>query len=227
MARVPLTGSDYRLTDNRLTIADLTRELDKGPFRMGRSAIQRFDEVEDVRLILGKQGDVYPAESLQWWRCIAEARLQEPPEVKPATAKKFLDKVMNNAVPYTPGANVFVPSAPPVDEDDDEGALLPPSVKGMEALGAFIESAVMRGNTASISEGVAEGVRQVVAQGLLPPVSDRVLTLKEAREQTGLSEATIRELPPFIERAGGRRKWKWSVLQARLAEPPPLNRLTD
>jgi hypothetical protein len=76
---------------DRLSIADLERAL--AP-RMNRSLIQRYDENEELRHLLQKDGRTYPASALPYWIRLCEAREQSPPLVKPETAGVFLRGIM-------------------------------------------------------------------------------------------------------------------------------------
>ena len=173
---------------------------------MARTTIVRYDKNPDVQAILGKQGDVYPRESLRWWQKIADGRLESPPLVEPATAGRFLRSIMDNPMTLPP-----VERLPPDDRSADTKDIAKSDAGREAAAMAMFEQAMQR--------GVAEGVRQVAAAGLLPLPSDRLLSMKQAKEETGLSESTIRRLP-FVQESGvpgGRRKYKWSELQKTIA----------
>lgn len=94
--RLPIIAHRAPEIDDRLTIADLARQL--AP-RMDRSLIQRYDANEDLRRILQKTGATYPAWTLSYWQAIADARQVTPEMVRPATAAHFVRAMMAQASP--------------------------------------------------------------------------------------------------------------------------------
>ena len=166
------------MSDDRLTLADIARALHP---RMDRSTIQRYDNNEDLRAELGKEGKTYPTSSLSLWSALADARNQEPPIVKPETAAVFVRSLREqnpDMLPTVPLSAGLVPRK----QDGQEIAI----------------AANRGGEVISLLEKLlASSERREAVQ------DDALLLLKEAAEQYGISPKALRSLS-ILE--GGRRK---------------------
>lgn len=65
----------------------------------------------------------------------------------------------------------------------------------------------------TIRAGFAQSVREAPIQVLVTGYPDKWLTLKEAREETGLTISEIQSVSPFQSSENGRRRWRRSDLQ--------------
>ena len=180
--RLPVTDDRLTITGERLTIADLARELHP---RMNRSLIQRYDANEDLRRLLGKDDRSYPAESLRFWQMIAEAREQNPPLVKPETAGVFLQALMErerSGESITGNRTAIIPVKPP------------------SQIEALVTTLI------ALPDALTQRVIAEIDRRVAPP-DDRLLTLRQAHDTYGVSYRTLRGL---MVKEGSRSKVRQS-----------------
>ena len=181
------------MTDERLTLADLARHLEP---RMNRSTIQRYDNNEELRALLGKDTKSYPASALRFWNALADARSQEPPLVKPETAAVFVRSLMEQGadelpdVPLSTALTTIRPDAKDLVIASERGEQV------ISLLQSLLESSERR-----------EAVQD-----------DALLLIKQAAEQYGVSPKSLRSISVL---EGGRRKVRRSDVLRYIAGLTP------
>ena len=172
------------MTDDRLTLADIARAVHP---RMDRSTVQRYDNNDDLREVLGKDGKTYPAASLRYWSALADARNQEPPIVRPETSALFIRSL--------------------IDGNDDLPEIASMAIASSKSAGQALALTSDRGGEviSLLEKLLAISERREAIQ------DDALLTLKEAAALYGVSMKALHSIS--ILESGRRKVRRSSVLR--------------